>query len=466
MLGTGGVALAPALLLGPGIRIGRGPHSVGELPRVRASLTRSYAGGVTSWRKLRVLAEPAYRRLWIGRTTSLIGDGIAPIALAFGILDLTGSATDLGIVLAAHSAVLIALILVGGVVADRISPRLAMLGGDLVRTVVVGLIAALLLAGVAEIWELALLYAIDGAASAFFNPASDAIAPQLVPRRRLQEATALLNFSRWAGKVAGPALAGLLLAVGSPGLALAVDATSFAVSAACLWSLRGAAERPLRDAQNFVADLRHGWREFAVRKWAVAIVLGAAVTNAVFTPIFQVLGPAVARESLGGAGSWALIVALFGVGGLLGGGIAISIRPRRPLLLGEGIALLFALPVALLAIPASTGVIALGALIAGAIASISEILYLTVVAQKVPQESLSRVMAYDWFGSLAIEPLGLALAGPLAVAIGISTTLWLGAATITLCIFAALLVPSVRRLEVDPGEPTPTPPAIPIQAGD
>src|SRR5215216_866480 len=146
-------------------------------------------------RKPRVLGEPAYRRLFAGRTTSLIGDGIAPIALAFAVLDLTGSATDLGIVLALHSLVLIALILVGGVVADRISPRRAMLGADLVRTVSMGLIAVLLLTGTAEIWQLALLYAVDGAATAFFNPASNAIVPQIVPGSRLQEANALLNFS-------------------------------------------------------------------------------------------------------------------------------------------------------------------------------------------------------------------------------------------------------------------------------
>jgi MFS family permease len=416
--------------------------------------------------KLRVLGEPAYRRLWIGRTVSLIGDGITPVALAFGILDLTGSATDLGIVLAAHSLVLIALILVGGVVADRISPRMSMLSADLVRTVIVGLIAALLLAGVARIWELALLYAIDGAATAFFNPASDAIVPQLVPRRRLQEATALLNFSRWGGKVAGPALAGVLLAVGSPGLALAVDAATFAVSAACLWSLRPPAERAPAEEQNFLHDLRHGWREFSVRRWAVAIVLSAAVSNALFTPILQVLGPVVARESLGGPSSWALIVAVFGAGGLIGGGVALTIRPRRPLLLSEAIALAFSLPVVLLAIPASTAVIAVGALFSGAIASVSEILYLTVVAEKVPQDSLSRVMAYDWFGSLALEPLGLALVGPLAVAIGTSTTLYLGAAAITICISATLTVPSVRRLETVASEPTPVPPPRPVEAGD
>jgi MFS family permease len=423
---------------------------------------------VTGFRKLRVLGEPTYRRLWIGRTTSLVGDGITPVALAFGVLDLTGSATDLGIVLAAHALVLIALVLVGGVVADRVSPRRAMLGADLARTVSTGLIAALLLAGVAEIWELVALYAISGAATAFFNPASDAIVPQVVPTHRLQEANALLNFSRWAGKVAGPALAGVLLALGSPGAALAMDAATFAVSAACLWSLsvpRGQAEV---GEQNFLSDLRHGWREFSSRDWVVAIVASAAITNAIFTPIFLVLGPTVANESLGGSSSWALIVTLFGAGGLIGGAIALSIRPRRPLLVSEGSALLFfALPVALLAIPSHAAVIAVGALISGTTASLSEILYVTVTAQKIPQESLSRVMAYDWFGSLALEPLGLALVGPLAVAIGISTTLWLGAATITACIFTVLLlVPSVRRLEIDPTEPTPTPPPRPIEAGD
>jgi MFS family permease len=423
--------------------------------------------GVTWARKLRVLEEPSYRRLWIGRTTSLVGDGIAPVALAFAVLGLTGSATDLGIVFAAHSIVLIALVLVGGVIADRISPRLAMLGADATRTVSTGLMAALLLTGAAEIWELALLYAVAGAATAFFNPASDAITPQIVPTRRLQEANALLNFSRWAGKVAGPALAGVLLALGSPGAAIGVDAATFAVSAACLWSLRAQSGRAAVEEQNFLSDLRHGWREFSSRDWVVAIVVSAAITNAIFTPIFQVLGPAVAHDSLGGSSSWALIATLFGFGGLVGGAIALSIRPRRPLLLTEGLAVLFfALPVALLAIPSPTVVIAAGALISGITASLSEILYVTVAAQKVPQESLSRVMAYDWFGSLALEPLGLALVGPLAVAIGLSTTLWLGAATITVCILATLLVPGVRRLEADVTEAPPTPPPRPIEAGD
>jgi MFS family permease len=338
--------------------------------------------------KLRVLGEPSYRRLFLGRTISLIGDGISPIALAFAILELTGSATDLGIVLAGRSIVLVALVLVGGVIADRISPRRAMLGADFARLLAMGLIAALLLTGTAEVWELALLYMVDGAASAFFNPASAGIVPQIVPPARLQEANALLTFSRWMGKVAGPALAGVLLALGSPGSALAADAATFAVSAACLLGVRAPGVREAGEGASFLAELRHGWREFSSRSWLVAVVFSAATTNAIFFPAFQVLGPTISQESLGGSSSWALIAALWGVGGLLGGLVALNIRPRRPLLVSEGFILFFPLPLVLLAIPSTTAVIAAGALVAGATISLAEILYDTTCAEHVPQEAL------------------------------------------------------------------------------
>jgi MFS family permease len=415
--------------------------------------------------RFQVLREPNYRRLFLGRTTSMIGDGMAPVALAFAVLDLTGSATDLGLVLAAHSVVITALVLAGGVVADRVSPRLAMLGADITQTVSMGLAAALLLTGTAEIWQLALLYAVDGAATAFFNPAATAIVPQVVPGSRLQEANALLNLSRHAGKVAGPALAGVLLALGSPGSALAVNAATFAVSAACLVGVRAPGVRPPGQEGAFLAELRHGWREFSSRSWMIAIVFSAAVMNAAFFPAFMVLGPTVAEDSLGGSSSWALIAALLGVGGLVGGGLALVVRPRRPLLVSESGILLIALPVALLALPAQTAVVAAGALIAGVALGLAEVLYDTVAVQHVPQEALSRVIAYDWFGSLAIEPLGLALIGPLAAGVGISTSLWISAGVMFLCAVAVLFVPSVRRLEARP-EATGPLPLRPVGPGD
>jgi MFS family permease len=416
-------------------------------------------------RRVGVLREPEYRRLFLGRTASLIGDGMTPVAIAFAILDLTGSATDLGLVFAAHSLLLIALLLVGGVVGDRISPRVSMVGADVVRTVSMGIAAALLLSGHIEIWQLAVLYAIDGGATAFFNPASNALVPQIVPQRRLQEANALLELSRSLGRVVGPALAGIMLGFGSPGAALAVDAGTFAISAVALVGLR--APRPRESAgTSFVADLRHGWREFSSRNWLVAVVCGAAAVNAVYFPAIQVLGPIVAQDHLHGSSSWALIATAMGIGALLGGGVALMIRPRRPLLVSEGSIVLIAIPVMLLALPATTAVIAVGALIGGAVGSLAQILFETAWVQHVPAAARTRVSAYDWFGSLALEPVGLAVVGPLSVAIGTSETLWLSAGVIVVCLAAVYSIPSVRRLEVKVEEPTPLPPPRPVEAGD
>lgn len=411
-----------------------------------------------------VLGEPGYRRLFAGRTISLIGDGMAPVALAFAVLGLTGSATDLGIVLAAHSLLITALVLAGGVFADRVSPRLAMLRADLVRMVAMGIIAVLLITGVAEIWQLALLYAIEGAATAFFNPASDAIVPAVVRPERLQEANALLDVSRSLGKIVGPALAGVLLALGTPGWALAVDAATFGASALFLLRLR--APRRVRDGEpDFIAELRHGWREFASRTWLWTIVLSAAICNAVFFPAFQVLGPTVAEAELGGSSAWAAIAAAAGIGALLGGALALSLRPRRRLLVGEATVLTICLPIALLALPAATVAIAAGSLISGIAFSLGQIFYETTAAEQIPQETLSRVIAYDWFGSLALEPLGLLVVGPLAAGIGVSTTLWISAGVLLACQAAVLAVPEVRRLEAGTGPPAPLP-LRPIEPGD
>jgi predicted MFS family arabinose efflux permease len=419
--------------------------------------------------RVAVLREPNFRRLFWGRTISLLGDGIAPVAIAFAVLDLTGSPTDLGIVLAAHSLLITALVLAGGVFADRISPRLSMLRADLVRMVAMGAIAALLIAGTAQVWQLAVLYAVEGAATAFFNPASNAIVPQIVAGERLQEASALINLSRSAGKFAGPALAGVLLALGTPGWAIAADAATFGLSALFLLRLRAPKLRPAGETA-FISELRQGWREFSSRSWLWVVVISAAFSNAIFFPAFQVLGPAVAAESLGGSSAWALVAACFGGGALLGGGLALIVRPRRPLLVGEGFLLVFALPIALLAGPSPLVVIAAGALVTGAAVSLAEILYEAVAPQYIPQEALSRVYAYDWFGSLALEPLGLALIGPIAAGLGASPTLWAAAVALTACQGAVLLVPGVRRLEARPvaaAEPVTGPALIrPVEPGE
>lgn len=420
--------------------------------------------GKRAW-KLEVLREPDFRRLFAGRTISLVGDGIAPVAIAFAVLDLTGSATDLGLVLAAHSLLITALVLAGGVVADRVSPRLSMLRADLVRMVAMGTLAVLLISGEAEIWQLAALYAVEGAATAFFNPASDAIVPAVVSGPSLQPANALLDVSRSLGRFVGPAIAGVLLALGTPGWAIAVDALSFGASAFFLLRLRAPHRPPVREP-DFFGELRHGWREFIGQGWLWPIVLSGAIGNAIYFPAFQVLGPTVADDSLGGSSAWALIAAGMGIGSLIGGAIALTARPLHPLLVGESLVLLCVLPIALLAIPAAVVAIAAGALVAGVTLSLAQVLYETVAAEQIPQQSLSRVLAYDWFGSLALEPLGLALIGPLAAGAGLSTTLWISAALILVCQLPVLAVPAVRRLESRGGElPAPLP-LRPIEPGE
>ena len=182
------------------------------------------------------------------------------------------------------------------------------------------------------------------------------------------------------------------------------------------------------------------------------MVTSAAIANAVFYPVFQVLGPTIADAELGGAGAYALIAAALGVGAVLGGLISFSMRPRRPLLISEAMLALY-LPVALFAGPAPTVLIAAGALITGVTLSIATIFWETTTAQHVPGPVLARVSAYDWFGSLALEPIGMALIGPIAAGVGITTTLWAAAGVLVLCQVAIIATPSVRRLEARPGGP-------------
>jgi hypothetical protein len=286
-----------------------------------------------------------------------------------------------------------------------------------------------------------------------------------VPTSRLQDANALLSLSRSAGQIAGPAFAGVLLALGSPGDALLVDAGSFALSAAFLVRI---AARPVRPAatSSFVEDLREGWNEFSSRTWLWVCVGAAAFSNAIFFPAFQVLGPTVAERSLGGSGSWALIAAAFGLGSVAGGAAAIAIRVGRTLLVAEAAVLALVVPIILLGAGAGTVIVAAGAVVAGFGLALGAILYETAIQQHVPPEAMARVSAYDWFGSLAIEPLGFALVGALAAGVGVSSVLWAGAALLTLTQSAALMVPSVRNLRSSAGPDARLVVERPVAAGD
>lgn len=408
---------------------------------------------------LGVLHERDFRLLFTGHVISLLGDAMTPVALAFAILDLTGSAADLGYVIAARSAPLVGFLLIGGVLADRLPRRLVMVGADLSRFCTQGTTAALLISGHAQISEIAALQAFHGAATAFFNPAATGLTPQVVSAERLQDANGLRGLAMAGSGVAGPALAAALVTGVGPGWALAADAATFAASAACLAQLRLPPHVRL-PAQSFVRDLLDGWVEFTSRTWVWVIVTCAALGNGL-SAFFFVLGAVISKAQLGGAGAWALILAAFSAGSFMGGLAVLRLRPRRPLLLGCLLLVPLAAPSALLAIPVPAVAIAAASLIAGAGLMIFNSLWETTLQRVVPPAALSRVSAYDWFGSLLMQPLGFALVGPAVRAFGPSTTLWIAAAGLFASCVAMLAVPSVRNLTIEPitrpDEPVRTP---------
>src|ERR687887_163743 len=208
--------------------------------------------------RLGVLTERNFGLLFLGQATSAFGDRLAPIAFAFAVLALTGPAADLGFVLAAQTLPMLLLVAVAGVWADRLPRQLVMLSSDAIRCGSQGTTAALLLLHQARIWELVVLQAVYGAAEAFFTPAMTGLIPATAGPGRLREANALMSLSRSAVGVAGPAVGGALVAFLSPGIALAGDAATFAISAASLALLR--LERPPREgtSTSVLAEVRGG----------------------------------------------------------------------------------------------------------------------------------------------------------------------------------------------------------------
>ena len=390
------------------------------------------------------LRERQFRLLFTGQIVSLFGDALTGVALAFAVLDI-GSATDLGYVFAAKTVPLVGFLLIGGVFADRLPRRAVMLAADVVRFGAQGAVALLVLTHTAHIWQLVVLQAVSGTASAFFNPASTGLTPLTVSPERLQQANALRGLSMASTGIIGAAVSGALVASVGAGWALAIDAATFAVSAFFLAQLRLPPHVKLA-AQSFLGDLREGWREFASRTWVWVIVLAASFGN-MMSSIFVVLGAVISKDSLGGAGAWATILAALGVGSLVGGVVSLRVHVRHPLFFGSSLLGFLALPVGLLALRAPVVVIAAGALLAGGSNMIFNALWETALQQHIPPAALSRVSAYDWFGSLAFQPLGLVIAGPAAVAVGASTTLWISAAGILAMAFLAIATPSVRHLE-------------------
>jgi predicted MFS family arabinose efflux permease len=406
-----------------------------------------------------------FRLLFAGQALSVVGDRITPIAIAFAVLGL-GSATDLGLVLAASGVPFALFAVAGGVVSDRVGRRRVMIVSDIVRTLSQATVAVLLLTGSAEVWMLVVLSAVYGTAAAAFMPALIGLIPQTVPPDRLQEANALLGFTRSIASVAGPALAGILIAIGGPGDAIAIDALTFALSAACLIALRpdrAAAAADAEENDGFAARLRSGWREVRRRPW-LASGLGAMAAYHVFVlPAVWILGPALAESDLDGASSWAIIVACFGVGTIAGNLLALRLSIRRPVLVAAIALVGAATQAVIIGSGLGTAGIAILEIPAGIAVSLFFTLWDTNIQEQVPPAAVSRVSSYDFAVSLGLMPLGMAVAGPIAAAAGVQTTLIAMSAVGMVAALAWLAVPDVRRVR-RPGAPAPPmPPPAPAR---
>ena len=393
---------------------------------------------------LGALQEREFRLFFTGQLVSLLGDAVTPFALAWAVLDLTGSARDLGFVLAAKIAPLVVFLLVGGVFADRLPRRGVMLAADLARMAVQAATAALLLSHTARIWELIVLQALAGTGTAFFNPASTGLTPMIVSAGRLQEANALRGMSMASMQFAGPALAGILIVTVGPGYALAIDAASFGVSAFYLARLHLPPHVNL-PPQSFGRDLLDGWRDFTARSWVWLVVISASLGN-MMSGVWLVLAAVWIKNGHGGAGAWTTILVVSAVGGLVAGAAALRLRPRRPLLVGCIAVLPNSAPIIVLALRLPWQILIVTALVTGFGNMLFNTLWETTLQQHIPAASLSRVSAYDWFGSLLCEPVGVALAGVVAAGIGMSQTLWIAAAVDLVSIATLLAAPSVRHL--------------------
>ncbi|MFJ1997744.1 MFS transporter [Streptomyces asiaticus] len=402
------------------------------------------------------------RPAWAGRNYTLLttaavvtglGNAGALIAAAFAVLEAGGDGGDIGLVAAARTLPLVVFLLIGGAVADRLPRHRVMVAANSLNCLSQAVFAVLVLSGEARLWQMAVLSALGGTGQAFFSPAAEGMLLSSVSGEQAARAFALFRMGMNGAQIGGAALGGALVAVVGPGWVLAVDAAAFAVAGALrsLLDVRAVAQR--EPGGGILRDLREGWREFVGRPWLWSIVVQFSVVNAVVGAAEAVYGPLVAEDQLGGARPWGLALAAFGAGTVLGGLLMVRWRPRRMLLAGSLCVLPLALPSAALAVPVPVVPLAVVMFLVGVSVEVFGVSWMTALHQEIPEDKLSRVSAYDWFGSVAMVPLATALAGPAEEVFGRAGSLWSCSALILALTLAVLTVPDVRRLRRRETEP-------------
>jgi MFS family permease len=386
-----------------------------------------------------------FRLLLACDVTNGIGTAVATVAIPFAVLAIGGSAADVGWVATAALVPMIAFLLLGGVAGDRFARHKVMMAANATQGAAQAVAAILMLTGAARIWELLVLAAVRGMGLGFYYPASQGLLPQTVPENDRAQANALARTGRNGAGITGASLGGILVGLAGPGWGLAVDAISFAIATALRAGMRFPALPAVR-GESTLHQLRVGWREFLARRWLWVIVLTFTLMTAVTSGTINVLGPVVADAQLGGARSWGLIVASYGLGAVLGGLVMMRYRPQRMLLVAMTAAGVFAILLFALAVPLAVPLIMAAALLVGLSSEVFMVNWVTTMQQEIPHDLMSRLSSFDAFGSFALAPVGVAVAGPLATSFGTSPVLVAGGLVIVGVTLPVLLVPEVRQM--------------------
>jgi DHA3 family tetracycline resistance protein-like MFS transporter len=411
---------------------------------------------LTTARIVQPLRHRDFALLTGGRTVSLVGDGFFFVALAWQVYLISNDPGALSLVFLAGSIPLVAFLLLGGALSDRYDRRLLMIGADVVRGIAIGVLGLLSISGQIQLWHIAVVEAIAGGASAFFNPASTAIVPDVLPDADLPQANALFGIlRRMTVSLLGPALGGIVVAAFGPGPAFIVDALSFAGSAVAVFAIR---TRPFvhHDAENSLrhtlGQMREGFLYVRQKPWIWATLLSAMLSLLFFIGPVQVLLPFLVKNSLGlGPDSLGTILA-FGAVGAIAMGLTIGHfgLPRRRVTV---MFLAFSLGVAGMAGYGVMSVLWQALLIAAvtnAMFELGDVIWTTLLQQLVPRNFLGRVSSLDWMLSTGLVPLSYALVGPVSAVLGPRTTMVAGALIGAVVMFALIVVPGVRDPERQP----------------
>jgi MFS family permease len=403
-------------------------------------------------RRYQVLAIRDFRILLADRFLAPFANGFSLVGVSFAVLKSTGSTADLSYVIAAQAAPMLVFSLISGVFADRLRPQLVIVAGNVCIVAGEGIFGLLMLtSGHPPLGAMIGLEALNGIGGAVFYPASNALLPQLVPEELLQEGSALSRLVMNGGQMAGAAVAGLLVAVAGPGLALLICAVAMSGTVPLMLAVKGgrATARAVGQAPSMLGELREGWAEFRKHTWLWATVIQYCLVMMAWNGAFIVLGPVVARAHLGGAAGWGAISAADALGLVAGGFLALHYTPRRPMLFVVGTGGLLALTPLLFGLVAPLAVICAASFVIGALIELMMVQWTVAMATRIPSDKLARVSSYDAMGSLAAMPVGALVAGPLAARFGVPVTQFAAAAVIVTASALTLIPRDIWRIRSD-----------------